>query len=97
MGQIELAIAHLKAQDRPNYAETARAFDVQPTTLRRRFLQICISRIKVTSEYRQLLNNVQEDTLLQHIDKLTERYIPLTTHIVKNLTKEILDSSIRSN
>ena len=97
MDQIELAVAHLKAQKQLNYAEAAKTFEVEPTTLRRRFLGITASRAQVNSEYRQLLNNVQEDTLLRYIDKLTEKHIPPTTQIVKNLAEEILDKPVGIN
>lgn len=97
MDQIQLAIAHLKAQEQPNYSEAARLFSVDRTTLRRRFLRKTVSRAQADSEYRQLLNNVQEDELLRYIDRLTDRHIPPTTQIIKNLAEEILGKPVGVN
>ena len=44
MGQIEHAVAFLKAQDQVNYAAAARLYGVKPTALRRRFLGVTVSR-----------------------------------------------------
>ena len=79
MAQIDAAIAYLKAQKKTNIAEAARCFEIDPMTLRRRFLSLCGSREQTNSEYCQLLNNVQEDVLLGYIDKLTAKFISLTT------------------
>ena len=65
------AIAFLKAQDAPNYAAAARLYDVQPTTLRRRFLGLATSRAAASAEHHQLLNTAQEEVLLGYIDKMT--------------------------
>lgn len=97
MDQIELAVAHLRAQERPNIAEASRMFGVEPTTLRRRFLRKTVSRAQITSEYHQRLNDVQEDTLLRHIDRMTELHIPPTTQIVRNLAEEIIGESVGPN
>ena len=97
MGQIELAIAHLKAQEQLNYAAVAKLYGVELTTLRRRFLSLTGTRAQATSEHHQALNNVQEDTLLRYIDKLTDKFIPPTTQIVKNLAEEILGGPVGKN
>lgn len=56
MAQIDAAIAHLRAQEKPNYAAAGRLFEIEPTTLRRRFLGLTTSRAQATSEQRQLLD-----------------------------------------
>jgi hypothetical protein len=65
--------------------------------LRRRFLRLTRSRALVNSEDRQLLNNVQEDTLLGYINRLNDKYIPPTTQIIKNLTEGILSKPVEKN
>jgi hypothetical protein len=97
MGQIDASLAYLKAQKKVNYAAVARLYEVEPTTLRRRFLGKTASRAHADSEFRQRLNNVQEDTLLGYIDRLTDRHIPLTTQIIKNLAEEILGGPVGKN
>ena len=76
MAQIDAAIAYLKAQKKTNYADAARRFEIDPMTLRRRFLGLSGSRALANAEHRQLLNAVQEDTLLGYIDRLTENSYP---------------------
>jgi hypothetical protein len=78
MGQMDDAIAYLKAQDASNYVAADRLFDVQPTTLRRRFLGLATSRAAASAEHHQLLNTAQEEVLLGYINKMTAQNIPLT-------------------
>ena len=79
MGQIDDAVAYLKAQDAPNYAAAAKIYNVQPTTLRCRFLGLSTSRAAASAEHHQLLNTAQEDVLLSYIDRMTAQYISLTS------------------
>jgi hypothetical protein len=97
MDQIDAALAHLRAQKKPNYASAARTYGVKPTTLRRRFLGLTRSRALINSEDRQLLNDVQEDTLLGYINRLSDKYIPPTTQIIKNLAEGILSKPVEKN
>lgn len=56
MAQMEATIAHLKAQKQLNYAEAAKIFEIEPTTLRRRFLGLTAPRAQRDPEHRQRLN-----------------------------------------
>ena len=85
MDQIDPAIAHLKAQEELNYTEAAKLSGVHRTTLMRRYTGKTRSRAHVNSNIRQRLNAVQEDTLLGYIDTLTNRHMPPTSQIIKNL------------
>jgi hypothetical protein len=93
---MEDAIAHLNLQESLNYAAAARVYGVHPQTLARRHKGITVSRAEANSTFCQHLNNMQEDTVLSYIDALTERYIPSTTQIIKNLA-EILKGPVRKN
>ena len=75
MDQIDDAVAYLKAQDAPNYVATAKIYNVQLTTLRRRFLGLSTSRTTASAEHHQLFNTVQEDVFLNYIDRMTTRHI----------------------
>jgi hypothetical protein len=77
--RIKAAIDDLDSQRAPNYAATARAHNIDRTTLARRYNGKTVSRAEATSTYRQCLNDVQEDTLLRYIDSLTDRHIPPTS------------------
>jgi Tc5 transposase DNA-binding domain len=95
--RIRAAMDHLDSQDVLNYAAAARAFKVDPTTLARRYRGKTVSRAEANSTYRQRLNNVQEDTLLRYIDTLTDRHIPPTSQIIRNLAEEIIKGPVGKN
>jgi hypothetical protein len=94
---INAAMDQLDSQEALNYAAAARAHNIYPTTLARRYNSKTVSRAEATSTYRQQLNNVQEDTLLQYINTLTDRYIPPTSQIIRNLAEEILKGPVGKN
>jgi transposase-like protein len=77
--RIQAAMAMLDSQSTLNYAEAARAFDIHPMTLARRYRGQTVSREEANSNFRQCLNSTQEDTLLSYINSLTDRHIPATS------------------
>ena len=95
--RIKAAMDQLDSQEVPNYAAAARAHNIDRTTLMRRYKGKTVSRAEATSTYHQRLNDVQEDTLLRHIDTLTDRHIPPTSQIVRNLAEEILKGPVGKN
>jgi hypothetical protein len=95
--RIELALADLASQSKPNYKATAKKYEIQRTTLARRYKGQTHSREAANSEYRQRLNHVQEETLIRHINKLTDRGIPPTSQMVKNIAEEIAGLSVGKN
>src|SRR5437763_13496913 len=92
--RMDAAIADLQSQDKPNYRGTATKFGLNHTTLRRRFLGEQGSRQAAMSEHHQCLTNDQEKVLIQHINKLTDRGLPPTTGIVRNLAEEIIGRDV---
>ena len=97
MGQIDDAVAYLKAQDAPKYVVTAKIYNVQLTTLQCRFLGLSTSRTATSVEHHQLFNTVQEDVLLSYIDRMTTRHISPIPQIVQNLITELLERSLEKN
>jgi Tc5 transposase DNA-binding domain len=97
MAGIEAALAYLDGVDNPNYLATAEMFGVVDTTLHRRHLRITRSIEEDTQERRQALNKAQEDVLLGYIDKLTDKRIPPTPQILKNLAEEIVGRRLGKN
>lgn len=95
--RIELAIAQLKQQDRPNVAATARAHVVAESTLRDRWRGKSMSKRAAASEYRQRLTFGQEEALIQQINQLTDRGIPPTPRIVRNMAEEMLEGPVGKN
>jgi Tc5 transposase DNA-binding domain len=95
--RIKAAMAMLDSQSTLNYVAAARAFQIHPTTLARRYRGQTVSREEANSTFRQCLNNTQEDTLLGYIDDLTNRHIPPTSQIIKNLAEEIIGRPVGKN
>jgi Tc5 transposase DNA-binding domain len=95
--RIEAAMELLDSQSTLNYAAAARAFQIHPTTLARRYRCETTTREEANSTFHQCLNNTQEDTLLGYIDSLTDRHIPSTSQIVKNLAEEIIQRPVDKN
>jgi len=96
MNPINATLAALELQDPPNYTQTAKEFNVNRTTLSRRYRRITRAREDAT-EIKSLLLIQQERTLLRHIDLLTERSLPPITQIVRNFTFKILRITPRKN
>ena len=95
--RIEAAIAELKSQKRINYAEIARKWKLTDTTLRRRFIGKTTSIQEANTESRQKLTSIQEEALIEHANKLTDRGIPPTPQILKNIAEEISKTKLGPN
>ena len=95
--RLGLALADLAKQDKPNFMGTARKHGVNDTTLKRRFRGDQVSRYAAASEHRQCLTYVQEETLISAINSLTDRGIPPTSRIVRNLAEEMIERPVGKN
>jgi hypothetical protein len=95
--RMEAAIASLDAQEKPNYSATAREFKLGRTAVARRYECKTTLRAEANSEYRQLLTIVQEDALIACINNLTDRGMPPTSHMVKNMAQEIRGDEVNKN
>ena len=88
MEAIEAALASLELSDSVNYAQTAREYGVSDTTLRRRHQGKQVSRHKAAFGSKSLLTDAQEQVLISHIKRLSERGIPPTPQMVRNFAAE---------
>jgi hypothetical protein len=95
--RIELAMADLANQDTPNYMGTAKKYALNHTTLRRRYLGQQLSKEAAASQYRQCLTVIQEEVLIRQINSLTDRAMPPTAKIVRNLAEEIIGRPVGKN
>jgi hypothetical protein len=100
-GDINGAIAEverLKANGEPyDYQAIAIAFGCERSTLSRRCRGVNRSHEEYISEQRRHLTNSQEKVLLKRIDYLTDKALPLTPAIVKNMAEEICGHSVNKN
>jgi len=95
--RIENALAELNSQKRVNYAATARKWGVERTTLAKRHRGETRTAEEFYSDSRQKLNSMQEEVLLDHINKLSNRGIPPTPQILKNIAEEISGKTLGHN
>ena len=97
MASIDSALADLNAQLHPNIRATARKYGLVESTLRRRWKGQTMSRQDAVSEYIQRFTNSQEEALIGQINRLTDRGIPPTSRIVRNLAEEVLNGPVGKN
>ena len=72
---IQQAITDLESQNPPQYAATAKKYNVDRTTLMRRFKGEITSYSEARSKTHKLLTNAQELVLIDYIRKLSDRGI----------------------
>ncbi|XP_044714410.1 DDE superfamily endonuclease domain-containing protein [Hirsutella rhossiliensis] len=89
MAPIDEALEFLKLCDTVNYAKTARQFNCDETTLRRRHQGKQRSRRDADSLYKSRLSKQQERDLVAYIRKLSSRGIPPTLPMIKSFAQDI--------
>jgi flagellar biosynthesis GTPase FlhF len=76
--RIQEAIADLESQERVNYGATAKKRNLDRTTLARRYRGETGSNQEANSYARQQLTDVQENILIEYINKLSNQGLPPT-------------------
>ena len=92
--RINKALDDLESQQPPKYAETARKWKVDKSTLWRRHKGETGTIQEANSYARQKLTNAQEEVLVGHVNKLTARGLPPTPQMVKNMAEEIANTKL---
>jgi hypothetical protein len=87
--RIERAIAAIRSGEFIDYSKAAEKSGCDRTTISKRIRGLTKSKKDADTFFRQCLTNAQEETLIAQINKLTDRGIPPTSHIVRNLAEEI--------
>jgi len=95
--RLELALEDIRKQTSPNWLGTARKFQVDRETLKRRFTGVQQSRSDTNAEFHQCLSTAQEKTLIGYINSLTDRGLPPTSQIVYNMAVELAKRPINKN
>ncbi len=91
------ALEDLSKQSIPNFLGTSNKYNVNRTTLHRRFNGTQRSIQEYHSERVQCLINAQEDVVIGFINQFTERYILPTSQIMKNVAEEISKATVSKN
>jgi hypothetical protein len=87
---IQKALDDLESQEAPNFTAVAKTYEIDRTTLMRRYKGISRSHQEAHSESQSLLTIRQEAVLLKHINDLTDRGLPPTPQILRNLVFEVV-------
>jgi flagellar motor protein MotB len=96
--QMQLALEACREVSNPNFSDIARQFPpVNRQTLKRHFYGEQSSRAAANSIHRQNLTIEQEEQLISHINMLTNRGLPPTSSIVRNLAEEIIERPVGKN
>jgi Tc5 transposase DNA-binding domain len=95
--RLGLAMEDIGKQTRPNWLGTARRFQVDRTTLQRRFTGAQQDRTTAHVESHQCLSKAQEETLIGYINSLTDRSIPPTSQIIHNMAEELIKRPVNRN
>jgi hypothetical protein len=95
--RIAAAIAAIQSGEITDYSKAAAKFNVDRTTISKRIRGLTKSRRDADSFWRQCLTNAEEETLIAHINKLTDRGMPPTSSIVRNLAEEIRGAKVGKN
>lgn len=85
---IDKAVVYLNNQRIPRISEVAKKFQVNRSTLSRRFNHQSGSRSQATQR-KQFLSPKQERVLIKYINRLCERGFPPTPYMVANIAGQI--------
>jgi hypothetical protein len=80
-----------------HYANVAKKYDCSCNAVSRRIRALIKSKKKTVSFWQQCLTNKQEEVLIHRINTLTDRGIPPTSYIVKNLIQELKGQDVGKN
>jgi len=97
MEGLDAALASLRLSKSINYAETAREYKCDETTLRRRHQGKQRSRQDADFMYKSYLSKQQEKDLVAYINKLTARGLPPTIPMVKNFGEDLAKRDVGKN
>src|SRR5271156_597177 len=94
MEDINATFASLRLSKSINYAETAREYKCDETTLRRRHQGKQRSRQDADFIYKSYLSKQQKKDLVAYINKLTARGLPPTLLMVKNFGEDLAKKEV---
>ncbi|RKK07648.1 hypothetical protein BFJ65_g17853 [Fusarium oxysporum f. sp. cepae] len=97
MAAIDKALEFLKISGSINYAATAKKFECDETTLRRRHQGKQRARRDADSLYKSRLSKQQEQDLVTYIRKLSLRGIPPTLSMIRNFAQDIAKIEVGKN
>ncbi len=95
--RIDAAVAAIQRGEFSDYTAAAREHKCDRGALSRRIRGLTKSKKDANSFWHQCLTIEQEEVLIDRINLLTDRAMPPTSHIVKNLVEEIRGGPVGKN
>jgi hypothetical protein len=95
--RIDQAIAAIERGEFTDYANAAKRFKCSQSGVSRRVRGLTKTKKEANSFWHQCLTIEQEEVLIDRINLLTDRAMPPTSHIVRNLTQEIMGGPVGKN
>jgi transposase len=95
--RIDKAVAAIQRGEFVHYANAAKKYDCSRSAVSRRIRALTKSKKETVSFWQQCLTNEQEEVLIHRINTLTDRGMPPTSHIVKNLAQELRGQDVGKN
>jgi len=95
--RINKAVAAIQRGEFIHYANTTQHYKCSRSAVSRRMRALTKSKKDTNSFWYQCLTNEQEEVLIYRINTLTNRGMPPTSHIIKNLTEELRGKQVGKN
>jgi hypothetical protein len=94
---VEKAVSAIKRGEFTDYSKAAERYGCDRTSVSKRIRGLTKTRKETTSFFHKALTDTQEELLISRINYLTNRGMPPTSAIVKNLAKEIRGYDVGKN
>ena len=94
---VDAAVTAFQRGEFTDYSKAARHFKCDRTAVSKRIRGLTKTRKEATHFYYAALTIEQEEVLIRHINHLTDRGMPPTSSIVKNLAEEIRGREVGKN
>jgi len=95
--QVTKAVLAIRSGECKDYSNAAKKFYYSYTAVMRRINSLTKTRQEAYSFYLQCLTDDEEEILISRINKLTDRGLPPTSQIVRNLAEEIRGEPVGKN
>jgi hypothetical protein len=95
--RIDKAVAAIQRGEFTHYADAAREFKCNRSAVSRRIRSLTKSKKEANLFWHQYLTIKQEKCLIHRINTLTDRGMPPTSYIIKNLAEEIKGGPLEKN
>ena len=95
--RVTEAVDAIKRGEFSDYTKAAQHFRCSHSAVSRRVRGLTRTRKEANSFWHQCLTIEQEEVLIYRINTLTDRAMPPTSHIVRNLAEEIRGAPVGKN